>query len=127
MHGVKLLLTVIPSDKVNYTTFSTTIFENCDFFNQDKPSLLTVVNRIEDNKEGTGTHDYKTAVKFEYDMSKIPSDLRSKISGSPTPQKIGQVLKPFITGSTERVGYFINLGNDEPSNSHPAKFLGNYY
>ena len=127
MHGVKLLLSVIPSDKVNYTTSSTTIFENCDFFNQDKPSLLKVVNRIEDNKEGTGTHDYKTAVKFEYDMSKIPSDLRSKISGSPTSQKIGQVLKPFITGSTERVGYFINLGNDEPSNSHPAKFLGNYY
>ena len=108
-------LVLISSDKPR-------LFKDCDFFqNRSRPCYIHLLNNPDGVLKGP------IAVKFEYDMSKIPSDLRSKISGLPTPQKIAQVLKPFITGSTERVGYFINLGNDEPSNSHPAKFLGNYY
>ena len=101
-----------------------TLFENCDFFNTDKPSKIDIYNYFGSNNSYYGG---PIAIKFEYDMRKLPSNLRSKISGTPTPQKIGQVLKPYITGSTERVGYFINLGDATPSDSSPAKFLGNYY
>ena len=101
-----------------------TLFENCDFFNPDKPSEITIYNYFGHNN---AHYEGPIAIKFEYDITKLPSNLRSKISGTPTPQKIGQVLKPFITGSKERVGYFINLGDKKPSNSSPAKFLGNYY
>jgi len=128
IHGVMLDLVVLSDGKDNnYSSSSQTLFENCDFFNADKPSTMMLSNYI---SKGIGGVDYVSwgpvAVKFEYDMRKIPSNLRNKI-GTPTPQKIAEVLKPFITGCKERVGYFINLGNRNPSNSSPAKFLGNYY
>lgn len=128
IHGVMLDLVVLSDGKDNnYSSSSQTLFENCDFFNADKPSTIMLSNYI---SKGIGGVDYVSwgpvAVKFEYDMRKIPSNLRNKI-GTPIPQKIGQVLKPYITGCKERVGYFINLGEATPSNSSPAKFLGNYY
>ncbi|MGP1438188.1 MAG: hypothetical protein ACTTKH_03855 [Treponema sp.] len=125
IHGTMLDLVVMGDDNVNYTSSSKTLFENCDFFDQAKPSIIKLSNYISSTSGGNDFHNYQTAVRFEYDMSKIPADLRNKI-GSLTPQQISNMLKPFITGSTNRVGYFINLGNDAPSNSHPAKFLGNY-
>lgn len=65
------------------------------------------------------------AVKFEYDMDNLPSHLRYK--GFTTIFKIKNALSRLIKGSRDRVGYFINLGDDEPSNSHQSKFLGSYH
>ena len=78
-----------------------------------------------------GTHYYgPVAVRFEYDINHLPTNLRSAIFGTPTHGKVASVLKTFIQNgsfSTDRVGYFLNLGNATPSNSHSSKFLGNYY
>jgi len=99
------------------------LFENCDFQNGSSffPQLYV------DNGIAESSFIGPFAIKFEYDLNNLPNVLKSRISGTPTPQKIAEVLKPFITGCKERVGYFINLGEATPSNSSPAKFLGDYY
>ena len=99
------------------------LFENCDFQNGSSffPQLYV------DNGIAESSFIGPFAIKFEYDLNNLPNVLKSRISGTPTPQKIAEVLKPFITGCKERVGYFINLGEATPSNSSPAKFLGNYH
>ena len=122
IRGVVLNL-IMMNDKNGYTASRQILFENCDFANGSSffPQLYV------DNGIAESSFIGPFAVKFEYDLNNLPNVLKGRISGTPTPQKIAEVLKPFITGCKERVGYFINLGNRNPSNSSPAKFLGNYY
>ena len=100
------------------TSSSKTLFENCDFH---RFCVICVGNNYE------GIHYGPVAVRFKYDISQLPANLHSAISGTPTWQKVANVLKARISGSTDRVGYFLNLGNATPSNSHPSKFYGSYY
>ena len=122
IRGVVLNL-IMMNDKNGYTASRQILFENCDFANGSSffPQLYV------DNGIAESSFIGPFAIKFEYDLNNLPNVLKSRISGTPTAQKIAEVLKPFITGCKERVGYFINLGNRNPSNSSPAKFLGNYY
>ena len=93
------------------------LFKDCDFFHG--ACYIYVLNKFNGRVEGP------IAVKFEYDMDNLPSHLRYK--GFTTIFKIKNALSRLIKGSRNRVGYFLNLGDDEPSNSHQSKFLGSYH
>ena len=128
IHGASLDLTVRADGDVsdNFKSTSKTLFENCDFFNATKPTTLGLLNRF--LLSGQSHHYGPIAVKFEYDMSQLPENLKNKLTGTPTPQEIANLLIPCIRRYThERIGFFINLGSAPPSNTSPAKFLGNYY
>ena len=93
------------------------LFKDCDFFHGF--CYIRVLNKFDGSVKGP------IAVKFEYDMDNLPSRLRYK--GFTTIYKIKNALRGLINGSRDRVGYFLNLGDDEPSNSHQSKFLGSYH
>ena len=122
LYGITFSIVVDATDVNNHTSSSKTIFENCDFHN--RWCGINISNYYVDGYYGP------VAIKFEYDLNNLPSNLRSAILGTPTHGKVASVLRNIIesgNSSKERVGYFLNLGNATPSNSHSSKFLGNYY
>ena len=105
------------------TDGSAVIFENVDFFYPDTRIMVL-------NKFGIPSVDYgPVAVKFEYDIASLPAEVQTRLGGVVNTARIKNFVKTKLLkeSNTNRVGYFLNLGNESPSNTSSKKFYGNYH
>jgi len=109
------------------TDDSRIILKDVDLFYPNTNFMLT--NRFM-SPDGSAVDHGPIAVKFEYDLDSLPQEIKTRLGATTvTPEIVKKFIKTklFKTTAKEKVGYFLNLGNDAPSNSSPKKFYGEYY